>query len=124
MNWVSDEFRKLSEFWIRDLCFALFSSELIGEEFGSSVLRIIDFFFFMDTDAKLVNGYKSSTIGATDPPKVQDHRVNGVEESESNSLLPPRRGGISRKSEKTRLKVQWNDKNGNKLAEVLEFYPR
>ncbi|KAG6668563.1 uncharacterized protein LOC122276533 isoform X2 [Carya illinoinensis] len=77
----------------------------------------------MDTDAKLVNGYKSSTIGATDPAKVQDHRVNGEEDSESNSLLPPRRGGISRKSEKTRLKVQWNDKNGNKLAEVLEFYP-
>ncbi|KAA8527801.1 hypothetical protein F0562_035330 [Nyssa sinensis] len=32
-----------------------------------------------------------------------------------------RKGGILRKSEKPRRKVQWNDKNGNKLAEVLEF---
>lgn len=78
----------------------------------------------METDAKVVSGSKSKALGVTDLPKVEDHRVNGEEDSESNSLLPPRRGGMSRKSEKTRLKVQWNDKNGNKLAEVMEFYPR
>ncbi|KAG6664641.1 uncharacterized protein LOC122300651 [Carya illinoinensis] len=77
----------------------------------------------METDAKVVSGSKSKALVVTDLLKVEDRRVNGEEDSESNSLLPPRRGGMSRKSEKTRLKVQWNDKNGNKLAEVMEFYP-
>ncbi|KAL5138501.1 hypothetical protein HKD37_10G028662 [Glycine soja] len=54
---------------------------------------------------------------------VEDH-VNGEDDSDSNSLLPPRRGGMSRNCEKTRRKVQWNDRNGNKLAEVLEYEPR
>ncbi|KAK7279199.1 hypothetical protein RJT34_24245 [Clitoria ternatea] len=54
--------------------------------------------------------------------KVEDH-VNGEDDSDSNALLPPRRGGMSRNSDKTRRKVQWNDKNGNKLAEVLEYEP-
>ncbi|XP_059632314.1 uncharacterized protein LOC132274960 [Cornus florida] len=44
-------------------------------------------------------------------------------DDDSKSLLPHRGGGISRKSEKPRRKVQWNDKNGNKLTEVLEFQP-
>lgn len=54
--------------------------------------------------------------------KVEDH-ANGEDDSDSNSLLPPRRGGMSRNCDKTRRKVQWNDKNGNKLAEVLEYEP-
>ena len=37
------------------------------------------------------------------------------EDDESQSLLPDRN---------TRRKVQWNDINGNKLAEILEFQPR
>ncbi|XP_042516870.1 uncharacterized protein LOC122091111 [Macadamia integrifolia] len=44
-------------------------------------------------------------------------------EDESNPLLSPRRGGISKKPKKSRRKVQWNDRNGNKLVEVLEFQP-
>lgn len=54
--------------------------------------------------------------------KVEDH-VNGEDDSDSNSLLPPRSGCMSRNSGKTRRKVQWNDKNGNQLAEVLEYEP-
>ncbi|KAL3507574.1 hypothetical protein ACH5RR_032956 [Cinchona calisaya] len=43
---------------------------------------------------------------------------------ESQLLLPSsNKGGLSKKSGKPRRKVQWNDKNGNKLAEVLEFQP-
>ncbi|KAM1742960.1 hypothetical protein ACFX12_012891 [Malus domestica] len=80
----------------------------------------------MDTDAKdacTTNGCKTEvTLDTGDSQKVEEN-VNGDEDSESNSLLPPRRGGMSRKSNKTRRKVQWNDRNGNKLVEVLEFEP-
>ncbi|XP_048430486.1 uncharacterized protein LOC125472747 isoform X1 [Pyrus x bretschneideri] len=81
----------------------------------------------MDTDAKdacTTNGCKTeATLDTGDSQKVEEN-VNGDEDSESNSLLPPRRGGMSRKSNKTRRKVQWNDRNGNNLVEVLEFEPR
>ncbi|XVF38517.1 hypothetical protein REPUB_Repub20aG0108800 [Reevesia pubescens] len=73
-------------------------------------------------DVKDVNGQKNKTLGTIDSPKVEDH-IDGEDYSESNSLLPPKSGGMSRKQEKTRRKVQWNDRNGNKLAEVLEFEP-
>ncbi|XWS53760.1 hypothetical protein CRYUN_Cryun10bG0027900 [Craigia yunnanensis] len=73
-------------------------------------------------DVKDVNGHKNKTLGTIDSPKVEDH-TDGQDYSESNSLLPPKKGGMSRKPEKTRRKVQWNDKNGNKLAEILEFEP-
>lgn len=58
-----------------------------------------------------------------DPGKVE---LNGnpEEDNETVSLLPSRRGGLSKNSSKPRLKVQWNDKDGNKLAEVVEFQPR
>ncbi|XP_057431230.1 uncharacterized protein LOC130724077 [Lotus japonicus] len=83
----------------------------------------------MDTDSKDANNYMDnkpvmgSSLGGE---KVDDHdhdHVNGEDDSDSNSLLPPRRGGMSRNSDKTRLKVQWNDRNGNKLVEVLEYEP-
>lgn len=54
----------------------------------------------------------------------EEDRVGGEDESELNSLLPPRRGGMSRKLEKTARKVRWKDSNGNNLVEVLEFQPR
>ncbi|XP_044499949.1 uncharacterized protein LOC123221236 isoform X2 [Mangifera indica] len=73
-------------------------------------------------DVKDVNGCKNMPIATLDSEKVENHTDDG-EESESTSLLPPMRGGMSRKCEKTRRKVQWNDKNGNKLVEVLEFEP-
>lgn len=80
----------------------------------------------MDTDAKdasTANGCKTETTSDTGESQKVEENVNGDEDSESNSLLPPRRGGMSRKSNKTRRKVQWNDRNGNNLVEVLEFEP-
>ncbi|CAJ1967183.1 unnamed protein product [Sphenostylis stenocarpa] len=79
-------------------------------------------------DSKDVNGcimdkHKPVMASSLGSEKVEDH-VNGDDDSDSNALLPPRRGGMSRNSDKTRRKVQWNDRNGNKLAEVLEYEPR
>ncbi|XP_010262421.1 PREDICTED: uncharacterized protein LOC104600948 isoform X2 [Nelumbo nucifera] len=51
-------------------------------------------------------------------------RSDRDEDNESSSLLSPRRGGMSKKPRKARRKVQWNDRNGNNLVEVLEFQPR
>ncbi|XP_022722918.1 uncharacterized protein LOC111280033 [Durio zibethinus] len=79
----------------------------------------------MDTvhnDVKDVKGHKNKTLGTIDALKVEDH-TEGEDYSESYSLLPPKKAVMSRKPEKTRRKVQWNDKNGNKLAEVLEYQP-
>ncbi|KAM0985547.1 hypothetical protein FF1_012889 [Malus domestica] len=94
--------------------------------FGGAILLGRAVNLLMDTDAKdacTTNGCKTEvTLDTGDSQKVEEN-VNGDEDSESNSLLPPRRGGMSRKSNKTRRKVQWNDRNGNKLVEVLEFEP-
>ncbi|KAE8725935.1 Actin-related protein 2/3 complex subunit 2 [Hibiscus syriacus] len=68
------------------------------------------------------NGHGNEISGTKDSPKVEVH-TNGDDYSESNTLLPPKKGGISRKSEKPERKVQWNDRNGNKLAEILVFEP-
>ncbi|XP_008438474.1 uncharacterized protein LOC103483558 isoform X1 [Cucumis melo] len=77
----------------------------------------------MDGDSKDVNGCKEKTMDSAAAGEVGDHS-NGEEYSESNALLPPRRGGMSRKLNKPRMKVRWNDSNGNNLAEILEFQPR
>uniref|UniRef100_A0A803Q4I1 Uncharacterized protein n=1 Tax=Cannabis sativa TaxID=3483 RepID=A0A803Q4I1_CANSA len=75
----------------------------------------------MDTHGKDSNGCKDSPSVDSKAEKL----LNGVDDdSDCNSLLPPRRGGMSRKSDKVRRKVQWNDRNGDKLAEVVEFEPR
>ncbi|XP_058105238.1 receptor-like cytosolic serine/threonine-protein kinase RBK2 isoform X1 [Magnolia sinica] len=46
------------------------------------------------------------------------------ENEELKSLLPPQRGRMSTRPKNLWWKVQWNDRNGNKLAEVFEFQPR
>ncbi|KAH9626447.1 hypothetical protein KSS87_004949 [Heliosperma pusillum] len=46
------------------------------------------------------------------------------DDDESKRLLPPINGGMSKELPKTKRKVQWNDINGNNLAEILEFQPR
>lgn len=75
-----------------------------------------------DMDVKDPINCTNKPLVALDSPKIEN-RDDG-EDSESNSLLPPRRGGMSRRQDKVRRKVQWNDRNGNKLVEVLEFQPR
>jgi hypothetical protein len=75
---------------------------------------------------KDANGSKNEPLMMTlDSPDVEeDVEENGEDYSEFKALLPPRKGGMSRNSDKVRRKVQWNDNNGNKLVEVLEFEPR
>ncbi|GJW39484.1 actin-related protein 2/3 complex subunit 2 [Tanacetum coccineum] len=46
------------------------------------------------------------------------------DEDEAKKLLLPKKGGLSKKkSGKKQRKVQWNDRNGHKLTEVLEYQP-
>ncbi|XP_050219137.1 uncharacterized protein LOC126669657 [Mercurialis annua] len=77
----------------------------------------------MDKDVMEANGFKTEPLIAGDSEKLENHDDDGEDDSESNTLLPPRRGGMSRNPERVRRKVQWNDNNGNKLAEVLVFEP-
>ncbi|WCJ24093.1 hypothetical protein M5689_006079 [Euphorbia peplus] len=70
------------------------------------------------------NGFTDNLIA--DSEKVEnddDHTDEREDDSESNTLLPPRTGGMSRNPKRVRRKVQWNDNHGNKLAEVLVFEP-
>ncbi|KZV55526.1 hypothetical protein F511_09637 [Dorcoceras hygrometricum] len=45
------------------------------------------------------------------------------DDDESQSLLPPKKGGVLRKPGKPKGKVQWLDRDGSNLAEILEFQP-
>ncbi|KAL7177598.1 hypothetical protein ACSBR2_030872 [Camellia fascicularis] len=83
----------------------------------------------MDKNGKDCNNVKTKPLVSVDSEKVE---FNGErdKDNEAESLLPPRKGGLrkkggglSKKSGKPRRKVQWSDKIGNKLAEVLEFQP-
>ena len=78
----------------------------------------------MDNDVMDANGFTQKPLMTVDSEKVENHTDDREDYSESNTLLPPRRGGMSRNPERVRRKVQWNDNNGNKLAEVLVFEPR
>ncbi|KDP40377.1 hypothetical protein JCGZ_02375 [Jatropha curcas] len=78
----------------------------------------------MDTDCKDANGFTNKPLITVDSEKLENLTDDREDYSESNTLLPPRGGGMSRNPERVRRKVQWNDNNGNKLAEVLVFEPR
>ena len=78
----------------------------------------------MDNDVKETNGLNNKPLLAEETSVVENNIIDdGEDYSESNSLLPPRRGGMSKNCDKVRRKVQWNDNNGNKLVEILEFEP-
>ncbi|KAG6475606.1 hypothetical protein ZIOFF_064834 [Zingiber officinale] len=57
---------------------------------------------------------------------ISDSRKEESEEGETTMLLVPAMNvGISANGEQgSRRKVQWNDRSGNNLVEVLEFEPR
>ncbi|KAI8560782.1 hypothetical protein RHMOL_Rhmol04G0282700 [Rhododendron molle] len=84
----------------------------------------------MDGNGKECSNVKNCSEGKPrvsvgDSEKVE---LNGEihDDNDTQSLLPPgppRRGGLSKKSGNPRRKVQWNDRNGNKLAEVVIFQP-
>ncbi|XP_010542954.1 PREDICTED: uncharacterized protein LOC104816000 [Tarenaya hassleriana] len=73
-------------------------------------------------EVKEANSCKNKPLAGSDTSETEDE-INGEDESESQCLLPPRKGGMSRNTEKARRKVKWNDTNGNNLAEVLEYEP-
>ncbi|ESR33563.1 hypothetical protein KPL70_001412 [Citrus sinensis] len=73
-------------------------------------------------DAKDVNGCQRKPLNTKESENFENE-THGEEYSETKALLSSRRGGTARMSDKTRRKVQWNDKNGKKLAEVVEFEP-
>ncbi|CAH1441305.1 unnamed protein product [Lactuca virosa] len=54
---------------------------------------------------------------------MNGEKVEEDEEDESKKLLLPKKGGLSKKSGKKHRKVQWNDRNGHDLTEVLEYQP-
>ncbi|XP_077249497.1 uncharacterized protein LOC143889185 [Tasmannia lanceolata] len=56
-------------------------------------------------------------------PPNEELGVDREEEEELNSLLLFQNGEIAKRPSNSRRKVQWNDKNGNRLVEVLEFQP-
>ncbi|XP_058094783.1 uncharacterized protein LOC131240522 [Magnolia sinica] len=75
----------------------------------------------MDLDVTNPNKYKKNPANNAVAQKEVD--FGREEDEELKSLLPPRRGGISTRPKNMRRKVQWNDRNGNKLTEVFEFQP-
>ncbi|EYU32576.1 hypothetical protein ABFS82_14G027700 [Erythranthe guttata] len=76
----------------------------------------------MDINIDAISGSMNSIL---ESPKVMimEESESDVED-ESRALLQSENGGLSKKSEKPKRKVQWLDRSGdNKLAEILEFQP-
>ncbi|KAF5202275.1 Heterogeneous nuclear ribonucleoprotein [Thalictrum thalictroides] len=65
----------------------------------------------------------NTTLSSLDPPKIDIVDKEEEEDEELKTLLSPPRGGMSKNPKKARQKVQWNDRTGNKLVEILEFQP-
>ncbi|KAM7258441.1 hypothetical protein ACFE04_014182 [Oxalis oulophora] len=75
-------------------------------------------------DIVICKSAKPITNGVLVSQNFEDQSdLNGEDDNESTSLLPKRKGGISRKSNSIKRNVQWNDNNGNKLTEVLVYEP-
>ncbi|XP_013740961.1 uncharacterized protein LOC106443965 isoform X2 [Brassica napus] len=63
-------------------------------------------------------------LGLHQRNKREDQVCEEEEESESQCLLPPpRKGGMSRSTDKIKRTVQWTDNKGDNLAEVLVYEP-
>ncbi|ANM62314.1 putative light-harvesting complex-like protein OHP2 [Arabidopsis thaliana] len=79
----------------------------------------------MDTgrgEGKEANGCENKAIVSLNSSEIED-QIFEEEESESQCLLPPRKGGMSRSTDKIKRTVQWNDIKGDNLAEVLVYEP-
>ncbi|XP_060180503.1 uncharacterized protein LOC132610223 [Lycium barbarum] len=77
-------------------------------------------------DTKNKKDFKGEKIQYVDNVEAPKSVLNGEKDEDDESkalLLPSRKGGLSKKTVKPKRKVQWNDTNGNKLTEVLEFQP-
>ncbi|KAK9672944.1 hypothetical protein RND81_12G136200 [Saponaria officinalis] len=65
----------------------------------------------------LISSLKPKRAGVEESESSKD----GNFDDESQRLLQPKNCGILKDVAKIERKVQWNDSNGNKLAEVVEF---
>lgn len=86
----------------------------MGEVFGR-----VDLLMDMSNNGLKIE-VNNNVLSSLESPKV----VMIEENDESKALLPSNNGGLAKKSDKPKRKVQWMDKNGDKLAEILEFQPR
>ncbi|CAN8247776.1 unnamed protein product [Cochlearia groenlandica] len=81
----------------------------------------------MDNTSRVeANGSESKAmIVSVESSEIQDQicEEEEEEENESQCLLPPRKGGMSRSNDKIKRTVQWNDNKGDSLAEVLVYEP-
>lgn len=61
------------------------------------------------------------------PYSVEESKEEEEEDDgEAKSLLQSAKrtnGGIKKRQKSSRRRVQWNDRNGNKLVEILEYQP-
>ncbi|KAK3038686.1 hypothetical protein RJ639_028140 [Escallonia herrerae] len=77
-----------------------------------------------DVDGEKIGGKNKVVSGLGTPKVVLNGKIEEDDDDELKSLLlPPSRGGLLKKPGNPRRKVQWNDTNGNKLAEILEYQP-
>lgn len=80
---------------------------------------------YMDSGGIEVNNCHG-TKSSVDSKREGVHKGEEEEDGETNSLLRPALNGglVGKRQKSSKRKVQWNDRNGNKLVEVLEFQPR
>ncbi|KAL8204588.1 hypothetical protein R6Q59_024164 [Mikania micrantha] len=71
------------------------------------------------------SGVESNLLvnGNQEKSDVNGEKVEEDEDDETKKLLLPKKGGLSKKPANKHRKVQWNDRNGYKLTEVLEYQP-
>lgn len=107
-----------------ELCNGLIGSALELSNFGGSLNKFSRkraffycVFLAMDTKNKEFKGEKNKYVDSVEASKDEDDESKAL-------LLPCKKGGLSKNKGKPKRKVQWNDTNGNKLTEVLEFQPR
>ena len=80
-----------------------------------------------DANSSNCNGGSKPSYCVEESKKEAD-KAEEEDDGESKSLLQSAKvtnGGMAKKRHKSsRRRVQWNDRNGNKLAEILEYQPR
>lgn len=79
-----------------------------------------------DADPACRDGYKVSAVDGSEQEGVDKGGDDGEGDGKRSSLHPPAVNCVmpGERPKSLGRKVTWNDVNGNKLVEVLEFYPR
>ncbi|KAL0414257.1 UNVERIFIED_CONTAM: hypothetical protein Sradi_1627400 [Sesamum radiatum] len=78
----------------------------------------------MDTTRNsLESDVNSEDLEGVESPEVVRNGESDVDD-ESQALLRSQESKVPKMPEKPRRKVQWLDRHGDKLAQILEFQPR